>query len=140
MKEMNVGLYVISTLVRLILPTIYFTYLRKLEKLKCVCATSHALFVRLKVLLVVQVALSLLPWVAQTLLGKRLAKFVRFAVGAALVVTFLIWFRDMKKLECKCSDAWQKTLWFWVSVFTAVDIALILLALLFLPLWAHKRL
>ena len=113
----------------LIMPLIYLAYMHQLETLKCACATTHELFPRLKLLTIAMFALMLASEFVVALVGKKLLKFAKLGITCLLVVAFLVWFADMQKLRCECSDRWQKYLWFVTTCLNALALVFGLVAL-----------
>ena len=118
---------VFSLLVAVGLPLIYLLYLRRLEKDKCDCATEHYLFQRLKMIVVAQLALVILLPITM-LVSNQLARALSLIISIAVAVMFVVWFRDMGRLHCLCTQSWERTIWLIMSVLDLSYIVLVMLA------------
>ena len=122
MIHLIIGL-ALTLLISIGLPIAYLVYLKRLEDQKCVCATSHELFQRLRIIVVVQLAFTiLLPLV--TVLPRSLSMALSLVIAIVMASTFLVWFRDMGTLKCMCTHGWEKNIWLVMSV---IDVAFFVL-------------
>ena len=105
------------------LPIAYLVYLKRLEDQKCVCATSHELFQRLRVVVVLQLAFTiLLPLIS--ILPPSFSMALSLVMTIVMGTTFLVWFRDMATLKCMCTRGWEKNVWLVMSM---IDVTFFLL-------------
>jgi hypothetical protein len=117
----------VTLLVAVGLPIAYLVYLKRLEDQKCVCATSHELFQRLRIVVVVQLAFTvLLPLVV--FLPKSWSMALSLVVSIVMASTFLVWFRDMATLKCMCTRGWEKNVWLVMSVLDVTFFVLYVIA------------
>lgn len=119
--------FAITLLITVGLPIAYLVYLKRLEDQKCDCATTHELFQRLRVIVIVQLAFTLLlPLLA--FLPQHFCMALSLVITVVMATTFLVWFRDMAALKCLCTRGWEKNIWLVMSVIDVTFFVLYIIA------------